>query len=81
MLQNMSLIPTLISTPDLSIALMEEWDEKIEKMAEATMQEDVTFIAGVPTWTIVLINKILEKTGKTDLHDVWPNLNYTFMVV
>ncbi|MBP6456842.1 MAG: GH3 auxin-responsive promoter family protein, partial [Chitinophagaceae bacterium] len=74
MLQNMSLIPTLISTPDLSIALMEEWDEKIEKMAEATMQEDVTFIAGVPTWTIVLINKILEKTGKTDLHDVWPNL-------
>jgi hypothetical protein len=53
---------------------MQEWEEKIEKMAESTIMEDVTMIAGVPTWTIVLIKKIFEITGKNNLHDVWPNL-------
>jgi hypothetical protein len=74
MIQNMSYFTQLIRTPDISIALMQEWEEKIEKMAESTIQEDVTMIAGVPTWTIVLIKKIFEITGKNNLHDIWPNL-------
>ncbi len=74
MIQNMSYFTQLIRTPDISIALMQEWEEKIEKMAYSTIKEDVTMIAGVPTWTIVLIKKIFEITGKTKLHDVWPNL-------
>jgi hypothetical protein len=74
MIQNMSYFTQLIRTPDISIALMQEWEEKIEKMAESTILEDVTMIAGVPTWTIVLIKKIFEITGKTNLHDIWPNL-------
>jgi hypothetical protein len=74
MLQNMPLYGQLIRTPDLSIALMDEWEEKIEMMAQTTMQENVTYIAGVPTWTIVLIKRILEIAGTKNLHDVWPNL-------
>lgn len=74
MIQNMSYFTQLIRTPDISIALMQEWEEKIEKMAQSTILEDVTMIAGVPTWTIVLIKKIFEITGKNNLHDVWPNL-------
>ncbi|MBK7763497.1 MAG: GH3 auxin-responsive promoter family protein [Bacteroidetes bacterium] len=74
MIQNMSYFTQLIRTPDISIALMQEWEEKIERMAESTILEDVTMIAGVPTWTIVLIKKIFEITGKKNLHDVWPNL-------
>lgn len=74
MIQNMSYFTQLIRTPDITIALMQEWEEKIEKMAESTILEDVTMIAGVPTWTIVLIKKIFEITGKNNLHDVWPNL-------
>lgn len=61
-------------TPDMSIALMEHWEEKIEKMAEATIKEDVTSISGVPTWTVVLAKRILEITGKQNLLEVWPNL-------
>jgi hypothetical protein len=53
---------------------MQEWEEKIEKMAQSTILEDVTMIAGVPTWTIVLIKKIFEITGKKNLHEIWPNL-------
>ncbi|MEJ7672807.1 MAG: GH3 auxin-responsive promoter family protein [Chitinophagaceae bacterium] len=49
-----------IRTPELSIALLDEWENKIEKLAQITMNENVTSIAGVPTWTIVLINRILD---------------------
>ncbi len=63
-----------IRTPDLSIALLDEWESKIEKLAQNTISENVTSLAGVPTWTIVLIKKILEISGKKTLKEVWPNL-------
>jgi hypothetical protein len=63
-----------IKTPELSIALMDEWETKIEALAQSTIQENVTSISGVPTWTLVLIKRILEITGKKCLKEVWPNL-------
>jgi hypothetical protein len=54
--------------------LLDEWEEKIERLAQSTIYEDVTSISGVPTWTLVLIKRILEITGKTYLKEVWPNL-------
>ncbi|ASZ10478.1 GH3 auxin-responsive promoter family protein [Chitinophaga pendula] len=74
MLQNMPFYGNMIRTPDLSIALMDEWEEKIERMANAVIHENVTSIAGVPTWTLVLIRRIFELTGTDNLADVWPNL-------
>ncbi|MBK5286039.1 MAG: GH3 auxin-responsive promoter family protein [Bacteroidia bacterium] len=64
----------IIRTPDNSIALMEDWEEKIKKMADATAYEDVTNISGVPTWSLVLAKRILQITGKKTLPEVWPNL-------
>ncbi len=61
-------------TPSREIALMSEWQSKIEKMAESTIQEDVYILAGVPSWTMVLANKVLEISGKSNLKEVWPNL-------
>jgi hypothetical protein len=61
-------------TPSKKIALMKEWEEKLDKMARATMDEDVAIIVGVPSWTLVLLKKILEITGKKDIKEVWPNL-------
>ena len=63
-----------IRTPELSIALLDEWESKIEKLAQNTINENVTSLAGVPTWTIVLIKRILEISGKKTLKEVWPNL-------
>jgi hypothetical protein len=74
MLQNMPLAGQIFRLPELSIALMNEWEEKIERMAHSTIGENVTYIAGVPTWTIVLIKRILEITGANNLLEVWPNL-------
>lgn len=67
-----------VRTPTLDIALMEEWESKIDLMAEHTMNENVTSISGVPTWTIILLQKILELKGVDDIHEVWPNLEVFF---
>ncbi|MFM2386164.1 MAG: hypothetical protein RL660_921 [Bacteroidota bacterium] len=74
MLQNMSSIGHYLSSLDLSIALMAEWEEKIEKMAHYAINDNISFLAGVPTWTVVLIKRIFEITGTDNLADVWPNL-------
>jgi hypothetical protein len=63
-----------LRTPELSIALSDEWETKIERLAQSTINENVTSLAGVPTWTIVLIKKILDISAKKYLHEVWPNL-------
>ncbi len=74
LMQNMVSWQNMIRTPGLDIALMEEWEEKLNKMAEVTIKEDVRYLAGVPTWTLVLLNKIQENTGVSDIHEIWPNL-------
>jgi hypothetical protein len=74
LLQNSPFWGHWLRTPDLSIALMDEWESKIEKLAEATISENVTSISGVPTWTLVLFRRILEITGKSNMKAVWPNL-------
>ncbi len=74
LIQNLPFWIQLFRTPDKQIALMDEWEEKIEKMARTTMHENVTNIAGVPSWTLVLLKRILELSGKNDLTEVWPNL-------
>jgi hypothetical protein len=60
--------------PSREIALMNEWEEKIEKMARTTMNEDIGLLVGVPSWTMVIAKRILEITGKSNLKEVWPNL-------
>jgi hypothetical protein len=74
LLQNTPFWGSWLRTPELSIALMDEWESKIEKLAQHTIQENVTSISGVPTWTLVLFRRILEITGKASISEVWPNL-------
>ena len=73
-LKNMPWWAEIRRTPAKEIALMSEWEEKIEKLAHSTIEEDIYILAGVPSWTLVLCNRILEITGKTHLREVWPNL-------
>ena len=74
LLQNSPFWGGWIRTPELSIALMDEWESKIEKLAQNTINENVTSISGVPTWTLVLFQRILEITGKKNIREVWPQL-------
>lgn len=72
-MQNLPAWGEFIRTPPLEVALLDKWEEKLEKMAEICASENVTSILGVPTWTIVLLDRILEREGAANMLDVWPN--------
>jgi phenylacetate-coenzyme A ligase PaaK-like adenylate-forming protein len=67
-----------ISTPSNRISLMSEWETKISAIINETKNENVTSFAGVPSWMLVLLNKVLEETGKSNLLEIWPNLEVYF---
>jgi hypothetical protein len=68
----------IIRTPKQKIALLEDFEEKLNQITKSTINENVTNISGVPSWYLVLIKQILAYTGKTNLLDVWPNLEVFF---
>lgn len=78
LMKNLPLWAELHRTPNLDIALLENFEEKIEKMAYATKDVNVTSLSGVPTWNLLLFKRILEITGKNNLLEVWPNLELYF---
>jgi hypothetical protein len=78
LIKNLPFWAEFYRTPEMSITLMDNFEEKIEKMARATIDVNVTNISGVPTWNIVLAKRILEITGKDNLLEVWPNLEFYF---
>jgi len=78
LIKNLPLWAEFYRTPEMSITLMDNFEEKVEKIARATIDVNVTNIAGVPTWNLVLAKRILEITGKNNLLEVWPNLEFYF---
>jgi hypothetical protein len=77
-LQNLPPWAQFIRTPSLETALMGNWEEKIEKLARETIKENVTNIAGVPTWTVLLIQRVADIAMKKNILEVWPNLEVFF---
>ena len=78
LIKNLPMWAEFHTTPNSAIALMEHWEEKLETIANATINVNVTNISGVPTWTVLLAKRILEITGKNNLLEVWPNLELYF---
>ncbi|MGB0929583.1 MAG: GH3 auxin-responsive promoter family protein, partial [Chitinophagales bacterium] len=73
LMQNMPYFAKFLNEPKLSIALQDNWEHKLEQIAQTTVHQNITHLAGVPTWTILLIKRLLEITGKNHLLEVWPN--------
>lgn len=74
LIENLPFWTHFARTPEQSIALMDEWEAKLEKITEITINDNVTSLAGVPSWFLVLIKHVLKRTGKQNLLDIWPNL-------
>lgn len=77
-MQNLPPWAEFIRTPSLEVALMDNWEEKIDRIATQTAKVDVAHIAGVPTWTFLLLQRILELEKKENILEVWPNLEVFF---
>ena len=77
-IKNMPMWAQYLRTPSLETALLPEFEEKLERLAEEASKENVTSIAGVPTWVSIVVRKVLEKTGAKNIYEVWPNLEVFF---
>ncbi|MFP4467481.1 MAG: GH3 auxin-responsive promoter family protein [Bacteroidales bacterium] len=74
LLRNIPFYGEFFHTPDLSLALIENWEEKLDKIAHATYAQNVTNMSGVPSWNLILLKHVLEITGRNHILEVWPNL-------
>lgn len=74
LIENLPFWAHFIRTPSHEIALLDEWEQKLDLITKETINDNVTNIAGVPSWNLVLINHILEYTNKKNLLEIWPNL-------
>ncbi|MFL9838845.1 GH3 auxin-responsive promoter family protein [Flavobacterium sp. ST-75] len=78
LIENMPMWAEFSSTPSNKVSLMSEWESKLSAIVKETTNENVTSFAGVPSWMLVLMNRILEETGKDNLHEIWPNVEVYF---
>ncbi len=77
-IENMPFWADFSSAPSQKTALMSEWETKMEAIIQETLEEDITSLTGVPSWMLVLLNRVLEVTGKNNILEVWPNLEVFF---
>ena len=77
-MKNMPLWAKYVRTPSEEVALMDNWDEKIERMAHEVAYENVTSMSGVPTWTLLVLQRVMEIRGVTDVSEMWPDIEGFF---
>jgi hypothetical protein len=78
LIDNMPIWAEFSSTPSNKVSLMGDWETKMGAIIQETVQENVTSLAGVPSWMLVLLNKTLEETGKNNMLDIWPHAEVYF---
>lgn len=72
-MQNLPQWAEYLRTPPIEVALLDNWEEKLSKMIEICQTENLTSILGVPTWTVVFLERLMEETGHENLLELWPN--------
>ncbi|WP_378181916.1 GH3 auxin-responsive promoter family protein [Aquimarina sp. SS2-1] len=77
-IDNMPFWAEFSSTPSNEVSLMSDWEIKMMAIVNETIQENVTSLAGVPSWMLVLLNQVLETTGKEHLFEIWKNMEVYF---
>jgi hypothetical protein len=77
-IENMPFWADFSSAPSQEVALMSDWETKMDAIIDETIDENITSLAGVPSWMLVLLNRVLERSGKDNILEVWPNLEVYF---
>ena len=78
LIDNMPMWAEFSSTPSNKTSLMSDWETKLPAIIKESSLENVTSLAGVPSWMMVLLNKTLEENNKTNILEIWPNLEVYF---
>ena len=74
LINNLPFWAQLSSRPNLKTSLLSQWEIKLEQIVKQTIDQNITCLVGVPSWMLVLLNRVLERANKNHIKDVWPNL-------
>ncbi len=78
LIENIHPLANFLRVPNKEIALLSDFEEKMERIARSTISKNITNISGVPSWMMAVIKRVLEITGAQSLDEVWPNLEIFF---
>ena len=78
LIDNMNPLANLVRIPNKQVALLEDWNEKLPLIVKASIGQNVTNLSGVPSWFLTVLREVLKKSGKSSIHEVWPNLEVFF---
>ncbi len=69
-----SILVKPITKPGNAISAIPDWNDKLNAMVEKAPQWNIGIIAGIPSWCIMLMERIVERHQLNSIHDIWPNL-------
>ena len=78
LIENSNAIVNMLRVPDKKIALLGDFEEKMDRIARCTCNKDVTNLSGVPSWMMAVLKHMLNITGKQSVDEVLPNLEVFF---
>jgi len=78
MIDNMPFWSNMVTVPEKKTALLPEWEMKMDKIIQEALKSKLTGLAGVPSWMMMLLKKVLEETGKNNIMEVWPDIEVFF---
>ena len=78
LIQNINPLVNLFRVPSKKVALMEDWAEKLPALVEASLNENITNLSGVPSWFLTVLKEVMARKGVSCIHEVWPNLEVFF---
>jgi hypothetical protein len=61
--------------PGSEIAGIDDWDERVQKIAEKSADWDIAMISGIPSWMELMLKKVMEYHKVDSIHDIWPSLS------
>lgn len=78
LIENISPMVNLLRVPSKKVALISDFEEKMERIARETIGKNITNISGVPSWMMAVLKHVLDITGKQHIAEVWPELEIFF---
>ncbi len=78
LIENVPKAVNLTRIPKKKVALLSDFEQKRDQIAEIAMHKNVTNISGVPSWMMAVLTRMMELAGEKNLDNIWPNLEVFF---
>lgn len=77
-IDNLPIWVEITTTPSKKVSLMSEWETKLTAITQEVIHAQVGSLTGVPSWMLVLLQRVLAVSGKKSIKELWPNLEVFF---